>query len=350
MSTTNLSVLRLYYPYILMIYIPLLGMSRTFNAGFRLVRIEPHDAGDNNMEKLDLQGQPLNLEYTLTCGQAFRWRKKSHQVWRGVVRDKLMELAEEHGYLLWRTYPENDLELVKDYLRLNDDVNAIYAQLSSADPHLKELIVQFHGLRLLRQDPEETLLSFVCSAANSIPRIMAAIEELAAKYGTLVCEQEKTCYYSFPEAKTLASADRSALEKTASLAFRGSNLKSVAQQIVDHGDNWLLSLRDADYQTAKAELMTIRGVGAKMADCVSLFALNKDEAVPVDTHIRQLAQRLFLPDLKAKTVTDAVYRKVQDVFNERYDGYAGWAQQFLYYEDLLRSREIKPGRIEKGMD
>lgn len=290
------------------------------------------------MNTLHLNGQPLNLDFTLACGQAFRWRKLEDGVWSGVVRDKLMELKVDNGSLLWRTYPEQGLALVEDYLRLGDDVNDIYSTLSESDSYLAEQIQRFYGLRLLRQDPYETLLSFICSAANSIPRIMRAIESLSAKYGELVCEKDGLCYYAFPDVDRFAYADKQDLEQTESLHFRGSNLKTVAQQILDRGEGWLADLRRVSYSEAKSELLTIRGVGAKIADCVCLFSLDKDEAVPVDTHVKQLAQRLFLPEITAKSITDAVYRRVVNAFEERYGQYAGWAQQFLYYDDLLRSR------------
>lgn len=295
------------------------------------------------MERLGLDGQPLDLELTLNCGQAFRWRAIGDGVWRGVVRDKLIELAMDGDDLLWRTYPTHDRALVEDYLRLHDDVTSIYADLSSRDPHLGRLIGRFHGIRLLRQDPTETVLSFVCSAANSIPRIMAAIEALSMLYGDLVCEHEGTCYYTFPVISRLAEADPDALFSTESLGFRGPNLKSVARQVIERGEDWLTSLRSVSYPEARAQLMLLRGVGMKIADCVCLFSLDKDEAVPVDTHVRQLAQRLWMPELTTKTITDSVYRRVTQAFAERYGPLAGWAQQFLYYEDLLRTRELGRG-------
>ncbi len=128
------------------------------------------------------------------------------------------------------------------------------------------------------------------------------------------------------------------LKKHASLGFRGENIRNAARHIVDRGEGWLVGLRDLPYFDAREQLLSMRGVGRKIADCVCLFALDKDEAVPVDTHIRQLAHRLFLPDMKAKSVTDGVYARVVEAFRERYGELAGWAQQFLYYEDLLRSR------------
>ncbi len=288
------------------------------------------------MEKIDLQGQPLDLDLTLSCGQAFRWRKRKDGIWAGVVRDKLVELDIRDGVLYWRTSPHSDQALVEDYLRLDDDVNAIYSTLSEMDDHLSALIARFKGLRILRQDPFEALYSFVCSAANNIPRIMNAVEELAVTYGDLVCELGGSCYYAFPVTKAIAGADPVPLHNTKTLGFRGRLIKGVAKELLIRGENWLPFLRNVSYSEAKSSLVELPGVGAKIADCVCLFALNKDEAVPVDTHIRQIAHKLFLPELKTKTLTDGVYRCITNVFSQRYGKYAGWAQQFLYYEDLIR--------------
>jgi len=286
---------------------------------------------------IDLCDQPLNLELTFNCGQAFRWRKLPDGIWRGVVYDKLVELAVQDGYLLWQTFPEADSSLVENYLRLADDVKAIYEQLSSRDSHLASLIDRFHGLRLLRQDPTETLFSFVCSAANSIPRIMTAIEKLASHYGNPICERDGKCYYTFPPIARLADADAASLSKNAPIGFRGFSLKSIALQVLERGYDWLMSLRDVSYTEARSQLISLHGVGMKIADCVCLFSLDKDEAVPVDTHIRKVVRRLGMLDLPGKSITETVYRRITEVFAERYGELAGWAQQFLYYEDLIMS-------------
>lgn len=291
------------------------------------------------MQAIDLKGQPLDLESTLSCGQAFRWRKREDDIWYGVVGDRLVELRTEAGFLYWRTFPDGGETLVRDYLRLGDDVAAIYIKLGERDPHLRRVIKRFHGLRLLRQDPTETLLSFVCSSANNIPRITRSIDQMSLLFGELVCEQANLCYYAFPRPETLASMEPLGLRRAVSLlGFRGEVLRSVAGHILSRGDGWLAGLRDVCYGEAKEQLLAIRGIGPKIADCVCLFALDKDEAVPVDTHVRRIAHRLFLPELSTKGITDSVYRKIVEAFQDRYGEYAGWAQQFLYYEDLLRPR------------
>ncbi len=287
------------------------------------------------MNWIYLQNQPLNLDLTFTCGQAFRWQRQPDGFWHGVVRDKLVKLAVQDGYLLWRTFPEDDSGLVENYLRLSDDVKAVYGELSSRDSHLASLIERFYGLRLLRQDPTETLLSFACSTANSIPRIVRAVEKLAAQYGDMICEHDGKCYYTFPPIERLAEADPDLLSKSTSIGFRSKNLKLIAQQILMRKSDWLLSLRDVSYAEARSQLISLHGVGLKIADCVCLFSLDKDEAVPVDTHVRKVVQRLGMLELLGKSLTETVYKRIAKVFAERYGALAGWAQQFLYYEDLI---------------
>lgn len=288
---------------------------------------------------MDLRGQPLNLDITFSCGQAFRWHKTSNGIWQGVVQNKLLEFMTDGNRLLWRMLPNNDEYLVRDYLRLEDDVNAIYARLSGADPHLAGLVVRFSGLRLLRQDPTETLFSFICSAANSIPRISAAIEALASRYGEFICERGDVCYYAFPSVEKLAGADPSELSIMKPLSFRGKTLQQVAEELVSRGANWLISLRGKSYEEARKELLSIPGVGRKIADCVCLFSLDKDQAVPVDTHIRRLALRLWGAEFEGKSLTDRLYDRIVNGFTKRYGNLAGWAQQFLFYEDLLLDRK-----------
>lgn len=296
------------------------------------------------MHEIRLHGQPLDLELTLTCGQAFRWTLRPDGVWAGVVRDRLVELARGDDVLKWRTHPQDDEALVQSYLRLDDDVNAIYSRLAESDPRLAELTQRFRGMRLLRQDPAEALMSFVCSTASNIPRITASVEALAQRYGNLVCESSGCCYYAFPIMERIAGCCDKLLDEGRLLGFRDRVLRSVARQVLDRGAGWLTGLRLMPYERAWRQLVELKGVGRKIADCVCLFALDKDEAVPVDTHVRQIAESHLMPGLTTRTITAAAYERIASEFKGRYDGLAGWAQQFLYYEDLLRTRALGRGR------
>ncbi|MEN6371672.1 MAG: DNA glycosylase [Armatimonadota bacterium] len=284
----------------------------------------------------------LNLAYTLACGQAFRWQLDDDNWWSAPVRRKLIRIKEDDSGFLWETYPSDaGLELITDYFRLNDDVPAIYKHLSASDTHMSELICRFRGLRIVRQDPYETTLSYICSTANSVSRISSAIERFSRRYGRHITTIGGREHYSFPTVESLAEADPDELSAVGNLGWRGANIVDVARQILSRPPGWLESLRDASYGEAKSELMNIRGIGAKIADCICLFALDKDEAVPVDTHIRQVAVRYFMPELKTKTITPAAYNKIVQVFWNKFGNYAGWAQEFLYYEDLLRTRAVR---------
>ena len=195
---------------------------------------------------------------------------------------------------------------------------------------------RFKGLRVLRQDPEETLLSYICSAANSVPRIVKSVDALAHRYGERIATIDGHGYYSFPSVEVLANADVHEMTAMCSLGFRCRNLTSVAQQLMDRRAGWLNSLRTASYGDARRELLSIRGVGLKIADCVLLFSLDKDEAFPVDTHIRKVVTKYYLPEFKQKTLTPAVYAQIVDFCQSKFGRYAGWAQEYLFYDDLLR--------------
>lgn len=289
-------------------------------------------------EYLDYAHEYLNLTYTLTCGQAFRWKQDNEGWWAAPVKGKVIRVKEQDNGFLWETLPgKPDLALFNSYFRLDDDVPAIYEHLSNADEHLAVLVKQFAGLRLVRQDPEETIISYVCSTANSVPRISKSVDELSRMYGTFIASAGGVDHYAFPSISALASADPDEMHNKAGLGWRGSNIVTVARQILSHPKDWLLSMRSRSYEDAKADLVALRGIGAKIADCVCLFSLDKDKAVPVDTHIRQVAARFYMPDLKTKTITPAAYDKIVQVFWDKFGDYAGWAQEFLYYEDLLRT-------------
>jgi len=216
---------------------------------------------------------------------------------------------------------------------LDVDLGEIVERIAQVDQAAGEAAHRWSGLRLLRQEPEECILSFVCSTANSVPRIAHSISEFSKHYGEKLGEVEGQSYYTFPPTATLAEADPDALTKLSSLGFRGRNLVKVAQQISEHEEGWAASLREMPYEQAHKELVALRGIGAKIADCVCLFSLDKTEAVPVDTHVWQLAKALYFPDWPArKSLTTLAYNTVAGAFRERFGELAGYAQNFLFYD------------------
>jgi len=258
----------------------------------------------------------------------------------GVVAGSVLRVRVEDGALVYAVYPELPFpRFWDDYLRLEFDLEGMYVDLAGVDPTLDYAFARWRGLRVLRQDPTETICSFLCTTANSIPRITRAIEGMSRLFGESLATIDGSDYYSFPGLEALTTAAAPQLERECNLGYRAHNLVRAVEEIRARPPGWADSLRSRPYAEAKAELTGVRGVGPKIADCVCIFSLDKDEAVPVDTHVRQIAVELYMPELKARSLTANVYTKVGDYFRERFGARAGWAQQYLFYWHLVRHRE-----------
>ena len=198
----------------------------------------------------------------------------------------------------------------------------------------------FAGLRIIRQDPVECLFSFLCSSAAPLYRIRRTIAALCREYGDAWPSGEVGGleHFAFPPVNRLAEANIPHLARQG-LGYRARYIKDTAQQIMENGGPlWLLGLRRRPYPEAKAALMTLPGVGEKIADCVCLFSLDKDDAIPVDTHVRKIANHHYLsshPQPNTKTLTAKSYAFIGDTLRAEFGPMAGWAQQYLFFEDLF---------------
>jgi N-glycosylase/DNA lyase len=293
----------------------------------------------------------LNLEYTLTNGQMFRWRQAADGWWDLVTGARMMRVRavalDEGGVdrFEYETFPgEPDPDFFARFFRLDVNVETLYASWAEVDPYLGSLAERFRGLRIVLQEPEECLLSFMCSTANFIPRIMKAIGIIARSWGEpIVGRDGKALTHAFPAARVIAGLDPFMVSEKTGLEWRAGNLVKVAQQLASKPEGWLKELSQLDYPTARGELQRIDGVGPKIADCVCLFAMAKDQAVPVDTHVWQLTRDRYLPSLKGKTLTPSGYAQVLNYYHTHFEK-AGWAQQYLFFDHLLESREKRRGR------
>ena len=267
--------------------------------------------------------QPLNLPLTLESGQAFRWHKVD-DVWSGFIGRELVTLERTGEGLTVQCSVEaapSIQEAVQRYFRLDDDLPAIYDQLCR-DERLSEAIHQYWGLRILRQEPWECLIAFICSQNSNIPRIAKIQESLANELGetyTMGVIQRK----GFPTPETLALAGEETLRKLA-LGYRAKYVAKTAEIVATGGlDPYML--RMASYDDAKAALMALPGVGAKVADCVLLFALDKLQAVPIDRWVRRAFEEWYLNG------KELPYDKLLGWAHETFGANAGYAQQYLFF-------------------
>jgi len=302
-------------------------------------------------------GEPLlSLPHTLDCGQAFRWRQRESGWWVGVVRGHAVRLRREGDLVRGQIYPplaetehstlstqhpsacsrhpvpgtQSPVAFLSSYLRLDVDLQALYRAFAGADPWIARAAATYPGLRVLSQEPQETLLSYVCSTANSVPRISRSVEQMSRRYGRHIAHLDGEDYHAFPTPAELAAAPGAELWNECGLGWRAANLQKVARELLALPEGWPEQLRPMPYAEAKARLMGLPGIGPKIADCVCLFALGKDEAVPVDTHIWAIARDLFDVRIPTRTLTPATYETVSRLFVERYGPFAGWAQEYLY--------------------
>jgi len=282
----------------------------------------------------------LSLRWTFGCGQAFRWRDAGGGWWTGVVSGCAIRVRTEGDRIVYASYPDLSAGFWSEYLRLDFDLARMYAELGAIDSHAARAFERWAGLRLLRQDPLETVTTFICTTANTIPRIIRAVEGMSRVWGRHIATIEGTDYHAFPSPQVFSAASISALERDCNLGYRSRVLVRAMEVIVSLPEGWAASLRDAPYAEAQAELMGLPGVGPKVADCVCVFALDKDEAVPVDTHIRQIAIDLYLPEMAQRSLTANTYNRIAGAFRDRFGERVGWVQQYLFYSHLMRHHDM----------
>ena len=275
----------------------------------------------------------LNLDATLRSGQVFRWRfDRTIGAWQGVIEGgHFVTLAQGEGdTLAWQIV--GNLEnhsvaetAVRRFLRLDDLSLADTAEhWCGVDSYFAEAWTAHPGVRVLRQDPHECFFSFLCASVAPIARIGSMLQAVAGE-----CTGDP--WGAFPSAACLVTVTEETL-RALGLGFRAKRVVEAARRVAtDLPPGFLPALRRVPHAEAKRELMTFFGVGEKIADCICLFALDKNAAIPVDTHIWRMAKTRYLPELADSSLTASAYAKVGTAFYDRFGDHCGWAQQTLFY-------------------
>lgn len=268
--------------------------------------------------------QPFDLEATLTCGQVFRWDRALGGWWYGVVGDKVLKVRQDADRLSYAGVPAS---FIRNYFSLETDLESVAASFDT-DPFIHECIRKNRGLRLVQQPPWECTVSYICSTNSNIPTIRRRIASIAKKFGRAVEFEGKT-FYTFPEPSSIVCEGEDGLTECR-LGYRQSYVFGTSASVTD-AKTWAETIRRLPYEDARREIMRLRGVGPKAADCILLFAFGKHEAFPVDVWIRRIMQQHYLPELNRNSpLTGRDYDTIRRFAREHFGEYCGYAQEYLY--------------------
>ncbi|KAI9922544.1 hypothetical protein PsorP6_001111 [Peronosclerospora sorghi] len=336
----------------------------------------------------------LSCALTLESGQVFAWQKHPSQsaTWMGVIGRRLYALRERSHFVQFQCLHPADLstsESIKElshYFRLDVDADQLYERWTTENDRMTKIIKRLRGLRIIRQDPVECLFSFICSSNNNIARIQGMVDKLKATYGELIyradVDDNQRVFYAFPSLDTLADKCEETTLRALGFGYRAPFIVKTAKQLKELGGaSYLCNICDNKaapldknkkrkvpvntgdplnqteaYCAYQEKLMVFAGVGRKVADCVALFSLDRMEAIPVDTHVWQIACRELDPTLSdRKSITPTVYHMVGDLFRKRFAPQAGWAHSVLFTGDLstfqsqVFDQETKPSIKRKSI-
>ncbi len=286
------------------------------------------------MPAIEIPVRCFSLEHTLLSGQPpfflmdYRNGRAQFLVNRALVS---MQQTQDALRVEWKGEgSEREIrEVVEDRFRLKDDMKLIYKKLIK-DEFMLEAVRELYGLRLTLSDPWETLACFICSANNNLRNIKCIVGNISRKFGEKV-KVEGECFYRFPDARSLSEADSKSL-KQCKLGFRAEYLKNAAKACSGRID--LSGIAGMSYPESRMELMRIKGVGEKIADCVMLFSYGKLESFPVDVWVRRSMKKVYF---KNKKLSDA---EIQSFARDYWDGYAGYAQQYVYWYGRNKSPNL----------
>ncbi|OVE85735.1 DNA-3-methyladenine glycosylase family protein [Natronolimnobius baerhuensis] len=273
----------------------------------------------------------LDLYRTLESGQSYLWRRADGEMYQSepdpgtwyhtVVDDEVIRVRTLEDCLEWQSWTDAETQ-VRRLLRLDDDLEAIVATAPD-DPLLREAYDAHRGMRLVADPPFGTLISFICSAQMRVSRIHTMVSTLAREYGTAL-EFDGETYHAFPTPEQLATATEDELRELG-LGYRAPYVVRTAEMVAN-GEAHPAEARNLEYEAAREYLCQFVGVGDKVADCVLLFALDFDEAVPLDTWIKSAIEEYY-PDCDGGSYA-TTSRAIRDRLGSEY---AGYAQTYIFH-------------------
>ncbi|HEY9061373.1 MAG TPA: DNA glycosylase [Pseudobacteroides sp.] len=276
-----------------------------------------------NNTGIEIEGvRDFDLMHIFDCGQSFRWLKQHDGSYMGVVGDKVSRVKFENEKLhISNSNFDDFINIWYDYFDLGTDYGEIKKTLCSKDDVMAQAIPFGQGIRLLRQDIWELLISFIISANNRIPRIMKSVETLSQSFGSKISTEEGE-FYTFPSPEALSSCPINEID----ICKAGFRCKYISQtsKMVRNGVVDLDTLKNMETDKARGELIKLSGVGPKVADCILLFSGTKFDVFPTDVWIKRILEVLYFK-------REATLKEIDQFSKKHFGSLAGYAQQYLFF-------------------
>lgn len=267
------------------------------------------------------------MKHIFECGQCFRWNKEEDKSYTGVIKDAVLNVKQEKNKIIFRGICKGDLKkVVREYFDLDNNYEIIKEKLSKIDNFMKKSIEFGDGIRILNQDLWECIISFIISANNNIPRIKKIIEAISKEYGEEISWRGKK-YYFFPSIEALSKASVEDLRKLGT-GFRDKRIYNTTKKIYEKEVDLDEIKQLKSSEEIEEKLLTLDGVGNKVANCIMLFSLKRYDVFPIDVWVRRVMNDLYLHKENEKEVDK---KELQAFAEEKYKDLAGLAQQYLFY-------------------
>jgi len=272
--------------------------------------------------------ESFELKHIFDCGQCFRWNKQEDGSYTGIFKGNVLNVQKIDNKIIFKGIVNGNIkEVVEDYFDLNRNYEILKSELSKIDKYLKSSIEYGYGIRILNQDLWETIISFIISANNNIPRIKGIIERISKKYGKEI-EWKGEKYYTFPTPKELKDATVQDFRELG-LGFRDIRLYETTHMILDGKFDIERVHKEIDTLKVREQLLSLSGVGPKVADCILLFStLKRFDVFPIDVWVRRVMNELYI---KNEDETKVDKKEIMKIANEKFGNIEGLAQQYLFY-------------------
>lgn len=258
------------------------------------------------------------LSQTLECGQCFHFVKTGDEEYLISAMGRILHIRQDGNNLIFYNTSEEEFNLIwKKYFDLERDYGEIKRKLLKADSRLSDAVNAMHGVRILNQDFFETMISFIISQNQQIPRIKQIVANISREYG-----QRGEGIDIFPDVNSILAAGNEGM-MACKAGFR-------SKYIVDACEKYKAGLLDeefllnADYETAVSRLKKVKGIGDKVANCIALFSLNKRNAFPVDVWMKRIMENMYFKE-------DTPVNRIEAFAKEHFGELGGYAQQYLFY-------------------